>query len=66
MEKKEIVINEKWCKGCGICATFCPKGVLAVDAKVKVVNKDDCIFCGQCEQRCPDYAISIEAVKDEK
>ncbi|MBQ2096318.1 MAG: 4Fe-4S binding protein, partial [Firmicutes bacterium] len=24
---KQIEINYKWCKKCGICAAFCPKNV---------------------------------------
>lgn len=58
-------INLKWCKGCGICATFCPKQVLAIkDDKVAVVNEDACIKCRLCEYRCPDFAIFVkEAVK---
>ena len=25
---KKLVINPKWCKGCGICVAFCPKNAL--------------------------------------
>lgn len=55
------VITER-CKGCGICAAFCPKQVLAVNEieKIEVVAEDKCIKCGQCELRCPDYAIFVE------
>ena len=32
--KKELVLNSAWCKGCGICAAFCPKKALElVDGK---------------------------------
>ena len=58
---KKLVINPAWCKGCGICAAFCPKKVLEViHEKVQAVNEDACIKCGLCELRCPDYAIYIE------
>lgn len=60
---KKLVINPKWCKGCGICAAFCPKDVLKVKhEKVEIVDPDGCIKCGLCELRCPDYAIYIEKV----
>ena len=62
---KELVVNTEWCKGCGICVAFCPKGVLALEDKVKIVNRDACILCGQCEQRCPDYAIYLAEKEEE-
>lgn len=65
--KSEITIKTVRCKGCGICAAFCPKSVLAVSelGKIQVVNGDACIGCGQCELRCPDYAIFVDRVKKE-
>ena len=61
MENKRLVINPKWCKGCGICAAFCPKNVLEIfHEKVKIKDEAACIKCGLCELRCPDYAIYIE------
>ena len=60
--KKELILNPDWCKGCGICAAFCPKKVLAVNevGKVEAVAEENCIKCGQCEMRCPDYAILLD------
>ncbi len=60
-KKKEHKINREWCKGCGICVEFCPKGVLALDKEGKVMVKypDKCISCGLCEMRCPDIAIEL-------
>ena len=64
---KKLVVDPSWCKGCGICAEFCPKKVLKiVKEKVTVVSLDDCIKCGMCELRCPDYAIYLEEVRDEE
>lgn len=63
MERK-LIINTDWCKGCGICAAFCPKGALKiVHEKVTVVEGAQCVLCGFCEQHCPDYAIFIKEVK---
>ncbi len=58
--RKKLVIEEKWCKGCGICAAFCHKEVLEIRAeKVAVRDVEQCISCGLCELRCPDYAIYL-------
>ncbi|CAB5080170.1 2-oxoglutarate/2-oxoacid ferredoxin oxidoreductase, delta subunit, ferredoxin-like 4Fe-4S binding protein (EC [Olavius algarvensis associated proteobacterium Delta 3] len=59
---KQHVINREWCKGCGICAHFCPKDVLEMDEKDKAVVKrpEDCICCKLCEIRCPDLALDVE------
>ena len=60
-KNKTLVINPKWCKGCGICVAFCPKNVLAIEhEKVHIADEEECIKCGLCELRCPDYAIYIE------
>ncbi len=59
---KQIVINTKWCKGCGICVDFCPKKVFDhahLGAKPVPARVEDCIGCGQCELRCPDFAIGL-------
>ena len=59
---KKHIINEDWCKGCGICVAFCPKNVLELDERDKVfaARPEDCICCRLCEFRCPDLAIEIE------
>ena len=59
---KEILINQKWCKGCGICADFCPKKVFDhthLGAKPIPARIEDCIGCGLCELRCPDFAVTL-------
>ncbi len=61
---KKLVLNTKWCKGCGICAAFCPKGVLKMKGdKVTIAEIEKCIYCGLCESRCPDYALYLEEVE---
>lgn len=60
-----LVIQESWCKGCGICAAFCPRGALAlINDKAVLINESVCTLCGFCEQLCPDYAIYIESNPD--
>ncbi len=61
MSMKKLVTESTWCKGCGICAAFCPKNVLEIINDVVVIkDPDGCIKCGQCELRCPDFAIWLE------
>jgi 2-oxoglutarate ferredoxin oxidoreductase subunit delta len=51
---KKIVIEEAWCRGCGICTAFCPGQVLEIrQDKVFLADEKQCIACGLCEQRCP-------------
>lgn len=55
-----ITIYPDWCKGCGICAAFCPKKVIEIkNGKAEVVREEDCIHCGFCEMHCPDFAIVV-------
>lgn len=60
--EKNILINENWCKGCGICVSLCPRKVLDTDSmgKATVVNLDLCTCCKMCEKHCPDFAITVE------
>ncbi|NLC77303.1 MAG: 4Fe-4S binding protein [Clostridia bacterium] len=55
-----LVLNEQWCKGCGICVFLCPQGVLRLkQGKAFVYEKDACIGCRNCELHCPDFAILV-------
>jgi 2-oxoglutarate ferredoxin oxidoreductase subunit delta len=61
MGRNRVVVYPDWCKGCGICAAFCPKKVFAVgqDGKARVVNEEACVNCGFCEPHCPDFAVLV-------
>ena len=65
--KKSLVINREWCKGCGICVAFCPKKVLELDreGKTSAPRIEDCIYCRMCELRCPDFAIEVAEEEEE-
>lgn len=65
-------IEEKMCKGCGLCVSVCPKNVLEISKKVNSKGyfpayqerPDDCIRCAICCTMCPDVAITISEVDD--
>lgn len=59
--QSKVTIYPDWCKGCGICAAFCPAKVmeLGADGKAHVVREEECVSCGFCELHCPDFAISV-------
>lgn len=63
--KKQLIIEPSWCKGCGICAAFCPKEALELKhGKIHLKDKCSCILCGMCEIRCPDYAIYLKNAEE--
>lgn len=55
------------CKGCDICVSVCPAGVLVMKddnkkvlGKVSLVeNPESCIGCNECQIHCPDFAIFV-------
>ncbi len=63
----DIKINEKWCKGCGICVEFCAQKVLEMkNGRAVLVNIEQCTQCMLCELRCPDFAITVGGGINEK
>ncbi len=62
-----IFIHSKWCKGCGICADFCPKKVFdfTMGSAPVPVRVESCIGCRKCELICPDLAIKVDKVEAE-
>lgn len=57
-----IKIEEKWCKGCGLCIAICKKNVLELNEQSKcfVLSQDNCIGCRQCDYICPDMAVTVK------
>ncbi len=56
-----IRIDESKCDGCGICATACAEGAIAVvDGKARLVSETYCDGLGACLGECPMGAITIE------
>ena len=64
-----IVIREERCKGCLLCTTVCPKGIIRQAdrfnqqgykvAEVPEEDMDKCTACTSCAQICPDFAITV-------
>ena len=63
----EITIEERFCKGCGLCVDTCAQGKLHLKEKpdrrgirtAAVRAQADCTGCLQCATICPDAAIEI-------
>ncbi len=59
--RRIITIDQDKCNGCGICATACHEGAIAmVQGKAKLIREDFCDGLGACLPRCPTGAISFE------
>lgn len=64
---KKVVFDEERCKGCKLCTTVCPKGIIKIADRInsqgykpaEVTEQTECISCGQCAQMCPDVVITL-------
>ncbi len=67
MANYEVVIDEKRCKGCGICVAVCPKQGLRVGEVFNqagyyypvFLEDAGCTGCGACVKLCPDFAVTV-------
>ena len=61
MIRKIIRIDEEKCNGCGLCATACHEGAIAIiEGKAKLVRENFCDGLGDCLPGCPTDAITFE------
>jgi 2-oxoglutarate ferredoxin oxidoreductase subunit delta len=60
-KKKFSIKKSKNCKNCGLCAEFCPRGVLKmIDGQLTITHPEKCVGCKLCEKYCPDVAIDVK------
>lgn len=65
----KITVDFERCKGCGLCATACPKKIVAMQQEKRnrkgfftavCIDDNSCIGCTMCATMCPDCAITVE------
>jgi 2-oxoglutarate ferredoxin oxidoreductase subunit delta len=64
-----IIVDERYCKGCGLCMDVCARDVIALDlARITekgyhpamLTDASRCTGCANCALVCPDVAITVE------
>lgn len=74
MKKRfKVIFNRDKCKGCELCVSFCPKGILSMDPEkvnargyhpAAIFDQESCIGCRSCALMCPDCCISIYELEE--
>jgi 2-oxoglutarate ferredoxin oxidoreductase subunit delta len=72
--KGAIVVNTDRCKGCVLCVSACPQGVIAMANRVNMrgypyveaAQMDRCTGCASCAVVCPDGCITVYRKKMEE
>ena len=62
-----IEVDERYCKGCELCAQACPKGLIhmtedrltAKGYRPAELNGEGCTGCAICALVCPEAAITV-------
>ncbi|WP_280768262.1 4Fe-4S dicluster domain-containing protein [Salipaludibacillus daqingensis] len=62
-----VEFNEDRCKGCSLCVSVCPQGIVRLSTRMnikgyqaaEVVDQEACTSCAACARMCPDSAITV-------
>jgi 2-oxoglutarate ferredoxin oxidoreductase subunit delta len=69
MAKGKVIFAEDACKGCGLCTSVCPKGIVIMDETrlnaqgynpAAVSDAEQCTGCASCALFCPDSVITVQ------
>ena len=64
-----IIVDETYCKGCGLCVDVCPEQILKLDDQTLTakgyhpsvcIAPEKCTMCLSCATMCPDVAITVQ------
>ncbi len=64
-----IIVDDHFCKGCGLCVDSCPTHIIELDqARITakgyhpatLIDEERCTGCMSCALMCPDVAITVE------
>jgi 2-oxoglutarate ferredoxin oxidoreductase subunit delta len=70
---EKIIIDEEFCKGCGLCVIACPLKLITLGkkftklgyplAQISQEGQAGCTSCTACARMCPDVAITVRKEK---
>ncbi|MEG0323919.1 MAG: 4Fe-4S binding protein [Raoultibacter sp.] len=64
-----IIVDDHFCKGCGLCVDACPQHIVELDLNkitakgyhpAFLTDEEKCTGCMFCAMMCPDVAITVE------
>jgi 2-oxoglutarate ferredoxin oxidoreductase subunit delta len=64
-----IIVDGRYCKGCGLCVEVCPSKCIVLDPDTindkgyhpaMLTDESLCTGCANCAVMCPDVAITVE------
>ena len=63
-----ILVDDHFCKGCGLCVDACPAHIIELDHEritakgyhpARLIDAERCTGCMSCALMCPDVAITV-------